>query len=55
MTVAGLFEQISSAFRDPRYQQKALSQLNKIKQGTRLFNEFLNEFNRLILEAEGWS
>jgi hypothetical protein len=43
------------AFYDPRTQQKALGQLNKIKQGTRPFNEFLNDFNRLILEAEGWS
>lgn len=54
LIVDGLFEQIGSAFRDPRCQQKALSQLNKTRQGTRPFNEFLNEFNRLILEAEGW-
>jgi hypothetical protein len=54
LTVDGLFKQMGTAFRDPRHQQKALSQLNKIKQGARPFNEFLNEFNRLILEAEGW-
>jgi hypothetical protein len=54
LTVEGLFKQMAVAFRDPRHQQKALSRLNKIKQGIRPFNEFLNEFNRLILEAEGW-
>jgi hypothetical protein len=53
-TVKGLFEQMKIAFRDPRQRQKALGQLNRTKQGSQPLNEFLNEFNRLILEAEGW-
>jgi hypothetical protein len=42
------------AFSDPRRRQKALAQLNRTKQRTQPLNEFLNEFNRLILEADGW-
>jgi hypothetical protein len=53
-TVKGLFEQMRIAFCDPRQRQKALSQLNRTKQGSRALDEFLNEFNRLILEAHGW-
>jgi hypothetical protein len=54
LSVDGFFEQIRLAFSDPRSRQKALAQLNRTKQGSRSLNEFLNEFNRLILEAEGW-
>ncbi len=53
-TVEDFMEQLRTAFCDPRQQQKALSQINRTKQGSRPFGEFLNEFNRLILEAEGW-
>lgn len=53
-TVNDFIEQLRTAFRDPRQQQKALGQINRTKQGSRPFGEFLNEFNRLILEAEGW-
>jgi hypothetical protein len=53
-TVESFMEQLRTAFCDPRQQQKALSQINRTKQGSRPFGEFLNEFNRLILEAEGW-
>ena len=53
-TVEKLFEQMRTAFSDPRRCQKALSQLNRTKQRSQPLNEFLNEFNRLILEAEGW-
>ena len=53
-TVTGIFEQMSIAFRDPRHQQKALDQLNRTKQGKKNFGDFMNEFNRLLLEAEGW-
>ena len=31
-----------------------MAQLNRIKQGITPFNKFLNNFNRTILEAEGW-
>jgi hypothetical protein len=54
LTVVELLNQMKIAFSDPRQRQKALGQLNRTKQGTRSLSEFLNEFNRLILEAEGW-
>lgn len=53
-TVEGLLDQMKVAFRDPRQRQKALGQLNRTKQGSQVLNDFLNDFNRLILEAEGW-
>jgi hypothetical protein len=53
-TVEGLLGQMRTAFSDPRRCQKALGQLNRTKQRSQPLNEFLNEFNRLILEAEGW-
>ena len=54
LSVHSLFTQMRLAFSDPRQHQKALSQLNRTKQRGQLFSEFLNDFNRLILEAEGW-
>ena len=54
LTVYEFMEQLRTAFRDPRQQQKALGQINRTKQGSLPFADFLNEFNRLILEAEGW-
>jgi hypothetical protein len=54
LTVEGLFEQMGIAFRDPRRRQKAMSELSRVKQGSKPLIEFLNEFNRRILEAEGW-
>ncbi len=53
-TVDELFTQMRLAFHDPRHQQKALDSLNRTKQGKRPLNNFLNDFSRLILEAEGW-
>lgn len=53
-TLDMLFRQMSEAFRDPHSQQKALTQLNKVKQKSTPLDEFLNSFNRLLLEAEGW-
>jgi hypothetical protein len=55
LAIDGFLKQIRLAFSDPRASQKALEQINRTKQGLRPFNDFLNEFNRLILEAEGWS
>jgi hypothetical protein len=49
--VETFLEQLRVAFLDPRLQQKALGQINYTKQGSRLFGEFINEFDRLILEA----
>jgi hypothetical protein len=53
-TIEGLFGQMNTAFSDPQRCQKALAQLNRTKQRSQPLNEFLNEFNRLILEAKGW-
>jgi len=46
-------QQLRTAFQDPAQQQKALRQLNTVKQGLTPLPEFLSEFDRLILEAGG--
>ena len=53
-TVENIFAQMTIAFRDPHYQQKALDALNRLKQGKRSLTDFMNDFNKLLLEAEGW-
>lgn len=53
-TVEGLFEQMDIAFRDPRAREKAMAEINRTKQRGIPFKEFLNKFDRLLLEAEGW-
>jgi len=53
-TVEALFRQMDIAFRDPRTQEKALGKINKTKQGSTPFSEFLSQFDRLLLEAQGW-
>jgi hypothetical protein len=54
LTVTALFQQMDTAFRDPRTQEKALAKINKTKQGATSYGEFLTEFDRLLLEADGW-
>jgi len=54
-TLQGLREQMDLAFLDPRARQKALDELNRIKQRSRPFADFLSTFDTLILEAQGWS
>jgi hypothetical protein len=54
-TLRGLHEQMDLAFLDPRARQKAIDELNRIKQRSRPFADFLNTFDTLILEAQGWS
>jgi hypothetical protein len=54
-TLQGLREQMDLAFLDPRAKQKAIDKLNRIKQRSTPFADFLNTFDTLILEAEGWS
>jgi hypothetical protein len=49
-----LLEQIDTAFQDPRAKEKALSTLNCMKQGNTPLNEFLSQFDQLLLEAGGW-
>ena len=43
------------AFADPQKEAKAVSKINKIKQGSRPFREFLQEFEQTLLEAKGWA
>jgi hypothetical protein len=49
-----LFQQMDVAFQDPRAKEKALSTLNRTKQGNTPLNEFLSQFDQLLLEAGGW-
>lgn len=42
-------------FLDLRAKQKAINKLNRIKQRLTPFASFLNTFDTLILEAEGWT
>ena len=52
-TLKNFCTQLENAFEDTAAQQKALQKLSDIQQGKRPFNEFLNEFDRLLLEARG--
>jgi hypothetical protein len=49
-----LFQQMDTAFLDPRAKEKALSTLNHTKQESTPLNEFLSQFDQLLLEAGGW-
>jgi hypothetical protein len=44
---------LDKAFGDPDWQRKALVQVNIIKQGRRDFEEFLNEFDKELLNTGG--
>lgn len=48
-----LFTQMDIAFLDPRAKEKALTALNRTKQGKLLMNDFLGKFDQLLLEAGG--
>jgi hypothetical protein len=54
-TVRELFKQMDLAFADPQKEAKAVAKINKIKQGSRPFREFLQEFEQTLLEAKGWA
>ena len=54
LTVENFLAQMRTAFADPRQEQKALNTLNRTKMRGTPLGEFLNDFNRLILEAHGW-
>jgi hypothetical protein len=43
------------AFADPQKEAKAVSKINKIKQGSRPFQEFLQEFEQTLLKAKRWA
>lgn len=53
-TVYELFKQMDLAFADPQKESKAVTRINKIKQGSRSFREFLQDFEQTLLEAKGW-
>ncbi|TKA59175.1 hypothetical protein B0A49_12193 [Cryomyces minteri] len=42
---------LKQAFRDPDVRYKALSRLNRMKQGNQDVREFLSEFNQVLVEA----
>ena len=52
-TIEKFFDQLRAAFKDIAQQEKALDKLNSLRQGNRPFDEFLSEFDRLLLEAGG--
>src|SRR5258706_3924389 len=54
-TVRELFAQMDMAFADPEREGKAVTKINKIKQGSRPFREFLQEFEQTLVEAKGWA
>jgi hypothetical protein len=49
-----LFAQMDIAFLDPRAKEKALTALNRTKQGKLSMSDFLGKFDQLLLEAGGW-
>jgi len=53
-TVDEFFNQMDTAFGDPRKIDKAVGQLSRIRQGSDSFRVFLSEFDRVLLEARGW-
>ena len=54
-TLVNLFQEMDKSFDDPQKQNKALAELNAARQGGRDLRTFLSDFDRLILEARGWS
>ena len=46
-------EAMEKAFGDPDLKQKALVRVNTIKQGRRNFEECLNKFDEVLLQAGG--
>jgi hypothetical protein len=53
-TVDNLFKQMDLAFLDLEKQSKAVAKINTIKQKSRPFREFLQEFDQTLMEANGW-
>ena len=53
-TVKGFFDRLDKAFEDTEKITKAIDRLNCIRQGNRCFREFLQEFEQIVLEAQGW-
>ena len=55
ITLLGLLEQMDITFSDPRAVQNTTMKLQGLKQGKQDFGGFLNDFDKLLLKAEGWS
>jgi hypothetical protein len=53
-TIDNLFKQMDLAFLDLEKQSKAVAKINTIKQKSRSFREFLQEFDQTLMEANGW-
>jgi hypothetical protein len=53
-TVNCLFRQMDLAFLDLEKQSKAIAKVNTIKQKSRSFREFLQDFDQTLMEANGW-
>ena len=53
LTVLRFFAQLRSAFGDELTQQRALKELETLKQGKKPYQEFYTKFARLVSEAEG--
>jgi hypothetical protein len=51
LNVNEFFKQLDAAFLDPNLVSKALTRLNKMKQGTRSFREFIGDFEKTMLQA----
>ena len=56
-SLGSFFKQLEIAFEDPARKKKALTRLNTLRQGNRLFTDLMSEFDQLLLEAggHGWS
>jgi hypothetical protein len=52
-TEAKFLEQLDVAFVDLQAQERAITKLNKIRQGKQSFREFLSEFEETLLKADG--
>jgi hypothetical protein len=51
--VCELFKQINLTFTDPQKKAKAVFKINKIKQKSQPFKEFLQEFKQTLFKAKG--
>ena len=53
LTPDGLLYQLQIAYDDPESAERAARKLNTLRQGTKAFNSFLAEFERILLDAGG--
>ena len=47
------FEQLDIAFADPQAEERAVTDLNRMRQGRKPFREFLSDFEKTLLKANG--